>query len=167
MARRAFFRVKVSGHRELKRELEAVPEKIQRKALRAGQTKASRIVIKEARAKVPVRFGLLKKSIGRRSKTYRKTGVVLSVIGPRRGFKKKREGSGRKSRLGRWLARRGLIKSKVRHDDPAKYAHLVEYGTVRSAPKPFLRPAYEHNRSRIIREQVEAIRRVLRKLGSR
>lgn len=145
MARGAFVRVRVRGLKRLKKELEGVPEKLRRKALRAGQTKASRIIITEARNRVPVRFGLLKKSLGRKSKTYRKTGTVVSVIGPRKGFRTERVGQ-----------------ANI-YDDPVKYAHLVEYGTSHSSPKPFLRPAWDHNKGRILREQVEAIRRVLAK----
>lgn len=144
MARGAFVRVKVLGLKQLRKELLEVPEKLRRKALRSAQTRASRIIITEARSRVPVRFGLLKKSLGRKSKTYRKSGTVVSVIGPRKGFKTQRVGGSK-------------------YDDPVRYAHLVEYGTRHSAAKPFLRPAWDHNRDRIMREQVEAIRRALAK----
>jgi HK97 gp10 family phage protein len=45
-------------------------------------------------------------------------------------------------------------------DDEAWYGHLVEYGTVRTTPKPFLVPALEENRADIISDGQRALRRL-------
>jgi HK97 gp10 family phage protein len=45
-------------------------------------------------------------------------------------------------------------------DDEAWYGHLVEYGTVRTTPQPFLVPALEENRADIITDGQRALRRL-------
>jgi HK97 gp10 family phage protein len=48
----------------------------------------------------------------------------------------------------------------VAGDDEAWYGHLVEYGTVRTTPQPFLVPALEENRADIITDGQRALRRL-------
>jgi HK97 gp10 family phage protein len=43
-------------------------------------------------------------------------------------------------------------------DDEAWYGHLVEYGTVRTTPQPFLVPALEENRDRILADGRRTLR---------
>jgi HK97 gp10 family phage protein len=45
-------------------------------------------------------------------------------------------------------------------DDEAWYGHLVEYGTVRTAPQPFLVPSLEENRQDIVDDGQRALRRL-------
>jgi HK97 gp10 family phage protein len=45
-------------------------------------------------------------------------------------------------------------------DDEAWYGHLVEYGTVRTTPQPFLVPALEENRQDIVDDGQRALRRL-------
>jgi HK97 gp10 family phage protein len=45
-------------------------------------------------------------------------------------------------------------------DDEAWYGHLVEYGTVRTTPQPFLVPALEENRADIVTDGQRALRRL-------
>lgn len=73
------------------------------------------------------RTGLLAKSIGHKTTVYR-DGNIYAAIGARNGFAQTISPGP------------GLKPIKV---NPAKYSHLVEQGTVRSAPRPFLRPAFE------------------------
>jgi HK97 gp10 family phage protein len=46
------------------------------------------------------------------------------------------------------------------NDDEAWYGHLVEYGTVRTAPQPFLVPSLEENRQDIVDDGQRALRRL-------
>lgn len=89
------------------------------KVSRPAYREAAAEIRKKAKANAPKETGLLKKSI----KSVVRTGKigVYAVIGPAYGFKQ-------------------IVDDKPR--DPAKYAHLVEFGTTHSQPKPFLRPAY-------------------------
>lgn len=133
--------IKLTGLNASLASLELVSVKLRKKILRRAFTKAARIVAKRAKSKLPSkstrtytvnrtqrtyqRYGLLKKSIGSKVRTNRKTGDVYVVIGPRRGFKEQ----------GR---------------NPEKYAHLVEYGTRHSKAHPFLRPALIETKQQII-----------------
>lgn len=78
-----------------------------------------------------IETGQLKKSLGVKVKRY-KDGVWAGV-GPRSGFKIMHDGKPR---------------------NPTQYAHLVELGTVRSAAKPFLRPAHESTKGQQFSEFV-------------
>lgn len=111
------------GEKRMAKLLDSIPSKMKRKELRKVMSKASTPILKRARALVPVRSGLLKKSLGKKVKTY-KSGTVAVIIGARRQYV-------------------GIVNNK-KHV-PANIAHLVEggHGGPRPAkPHPFLFPAY-------------------------
>lgn len=122
--------VDASEVRRIVRSLAAINKRLARKALRKAVTVAGRVVRDDAKNRVAVRTGLLRKSLGVRVRTYLARGVVVAVVGPRRGFRRDVPGVGTV--------------------DPVNYAHLVEYGTNKSAAKPFLRPAWDENKERIV-----------------
>lgn len=92
------------------------------KVLKPAIRKGLRVVLKNARKKVPQKTGSLSKSMGV-------------------GFKKK--------------TIIGMVRVKPKYDAtingkhivPAKYAHLVEFGTKNAPARPFLRPALEESRN--------------------
>jgi HK97 gp10 family phage protein len=94
--------------------LRGFPADMKKKGLRAAVTTAGRVVIKAARKNMPVETGLLKKSIGQRTKVYKREEVGVSVIGPRSDFKTKI---------------RDTLTGKKKKRRPSKYLHLLEYGT--------------------------------------
>lgn len=96
---------KLTGFAELETQLINLGRKKAKKVVRLAVAAAGRPVAKAAKAKVPVRFGNLKKSIGSKVKSFLQGTYV--VIGPRKGY--------------------GMVVDGV-YNDPAKYAHLVEYG---------------------------------------
>ncbi|HJZ57304.1 MAG TPA: HK97 gp10 family phage protein [Gemmataceae bacterium] len=141
-----------AAFRSLARKLADLDQKVATKAIQDGINEVTKVVLNDAKAMVPTRSKLLRKSLGRRVRVYRNSRVVVGIIGPRRGY--------RVEVNGRWV-------------NPAKYAHLVEYGRgvarrwkkrlqsdlsivygtrqhpARSAaPKPFMRPAWANNRQR-------------------
>jgi hypothetical protein len=153
------------------RRLADLDRRAARKAVRAGINEVSKLVLGEAKALVPRRTGQLKKSLGRKVKSYKGGAVILGIVKPRgkvrvKGqwvakFRKEFKG------LGRWdKATRSFGSGTV---DPVKYAHLVEYGRVAvvpkkkkvlagqgvvwgarvraTAPRPFMRPAWERYRA--------------------
>lgn len=87
--------------------LAAVEPKAARRATRAGINEITKLVLADARARVPRRSGQLKKSLGRRVRGYRRGEVVSGIVGPRRGFR--------------------VVIGGVAVN-PVKYAHLVEFG---------------------------------------
>lgn len=141
-----------------------VARTVRNKVLRKAVNAASRLVLDAARALVPKDTGMLRKSLGVRIQTYRGSGKVVAVIGPRTGYTRTRSGT-QQTALGRKIKETGR--------NPSKYAHLVEYGhalvrggkVAGSVPaKPFLRPAFETNKgqlaetmSRLIAQEIEKI----------
>lgn len=148
--------VQLTGTRELLAALEALPKELRRSvesgALRAGMApvrKSARALLNQSKD-----TGLLQKSLGLTVKKSRKGGQYTARVGPRSGF-----------------AQVVMKNGKPKKVNPVKYAHLVEYGTSRSAAKPFIRPAVEANEGRIIDEMAKGYEKgmdkVIRKIRSR
>ena len=85
-----------------------------------------------AKREVPVDTGLLKKSIGKKVKTYRQDGVVWVAVGPRSGFEEHIDGV--------------VVKN------PVKYAHLVE------GHNPFMRRAFDTTKGEVLRIMEKELR---------
>jgi len=104
----------VIGLDKLLKSLHVLPERIQQNVLVGAIRAGTKPILTEAKAKVPKRTGNLKKSLGViRVKTRDKTKVIFT-ISPRKGGK-----------------------------NDGWYAHMVEFGTSKDRPQPFLRPAFE------------------------
>ena len=103
--------VKVSGLKEIDRALKGLGRDGAMRALKSATGKAATIISRAARdnARKVRDTGLLAKSMGKRTKTYKRTGTVAVVVGPR-------------------IEVQG-VDSRGRKRWPHKYAHLVEYGT--------------------------------------
>ena len=166
-----FVRVDTAGLEDVIRRLASLDKKAARKALRAGINEVTKLVLKEAKALVPRRTGQLRRSLGRKVKTYKGGGLVYGVVKPRAGvkvkgvwtpkFRKQFPGTGKFDKATKAFGA-GFV-------DPVKYAHLVEYGRVAvtvkrakvlagqgrvwgrrvraMAPRPFMRPAWEKYRA--------------------
>lgn len=115
--------------KDLMSSLDGLKNAVKNRILKKAVNKGCKIILKAAKAKAPRETGLLKKSLGSKVKVYRNTGVVVGIVGPRKGF---RQEVLRKK--GRWFP--AMVIS-----DPIRYAHLVELGTSHSQAKPFLGPA--------------------------
>lgn len=134
-------RTSVTGFQQIRINIEILEKKLGRGAMRVALTKASRLVVADAKKRVPVRTGMLKKSLRAKVKTYPRRGVVMAIIGPSRSA----------------VVQADFGDGKLRTIRPSKYAHLVEFGTKShgvwkvkklsippgSPPRPFLRPALE------------------------
>jgi HK97 gp10 family phage protein len=127
-------------------ELDNVDRKVRRHALKTGVTKASRIVAKAAKQTAPVgETGQLKRSIGQKVKVYSGRGVIVGIIGPRKGF-------------------RIVVDGKP--VDPIHYARLVEFGHGGPAPapaRPFLRTAWTQSRQAIMAVMAAEVQKALAK----
>ena len=102
-------KVDVSGDKRLMRKLERLKGSVQRKIARRAATKAMTPMTKAVKRRAPVDEGDLQRSIGRKTKTFARAGVVWVGIGPRKGYGRMREDGTRK--------------------EPTKYAHLAERAT--------------------------------------
>lgn len=154
--------------------VERLKNALKNRIVKKGITKSSQGPTKAMKASAPVRNskdiqgGTLKRSWGLRVTVNRRTNVVSGVIGVRRGFKwqvaqKPPEQYGLFKRL---LHKAGLIRpprdGKV-YVDPAKYFHLVEYGTYRSRARPFVRTVWGGMRQQSVGVFVATVREEVRK----
>jgi HK97 gp10 family phage protein len=114
------------GDKALAKLFRELGPRVQRRALRPAVSAAATPIVKAAKAKAAKRSGLLKKSLGKKIKTYADKGMVIAVIGPRTGVN-------------------GEVNGKKYV--PAKIAHLIEKGHIARdgsyvPGQPFLGPAY-------------------------
>jgi HK97 gp10 family phage protein len=106
--------VQIKGLRELDQKLRKLPLIVQTKVLNTALAAGSRLIVKEAKARVPV-----------------VTGRVLKNI--THGKKKNPKGATREV---------GVNIRRTDKQAPF-YWHFVEFGTVKHPARPFLRPAFE------------------------
>ena len=130
-----FISVKVDGADELARLLRGLDKKLRTKAYRAALTAGADIVLKAAKANVPVDTGNLKKSLAKQVRVTRRAHVAR--IGWRQGKGAKNDGF---------------------------YGHMVEYGTAHSAARPFMRPALDENEHAVVKAYGDEIQRALDRL---
>jgi len=128
--------VEIQGLDELERALLELEAKTAFKTLRGALAKGARPMIKEAKALAPKDTGALAQSIGmfsRKGRAGDRAAVVF--VGPKS-----------KSKTAIELANSKRAK-------PVKgvfYGHMVEKGTVKMQPQPFLRPAFDAMAGRAI-----------------
>ena len=124
-------RIRLEGVEPLLARLQALDKGTRNRILRKALRKGAKPVIQAERQLVPKDTGTLKRSIGSKSKTYRKGGVVVFIIGPRNT----------------WTFAQKKGAKKLTLYKPGKYAALVDKGTKRSRPKPFREPAMNRAKS--------------------
>jgi len=125
--------IKLTGAAEIWIKMAKVGKAVSDKLSKRALNKALKPVVAKAKELAPVQAnhplaGMLRDSIG--AKTTMKKGTVRGVAGPIR----------KKVQIG--TRKKGKKKGAPIFKDPARYAHLVEFGTSHSAAKPFLRPAW-------------------------
>ncbi|UFH59834.1 HK97-gp10 family putative phage morphogenesis protein [Sulfurovum mangrovi] len=124
---------------------------VKEKIVTGAARSSANVIADEAKARVHVRTGLLKKSIGVAKAKKKDTApghVKFYVVA-----KSKVQGT-KKVTIG---GQSGKMKFKVY----AWYAHMVEFGTVNMAAIPFMRPAYETKGTESVRVfQDEVFKRI-------
>jgi|GEM_PF-1145879 len=146
--------LKLSNSKETLKIFEALPAEFQKRVLTTAAKGGASVIRKAARANLKrngsVRTGLLVRSINLSVKAYR-SGIVWAGVGADRSVS------------GRTAEGKNIL--------PWKYIHLVETGTSRVGPKPFLRPAADNNRAAIQSAFVKAadkgLAREIKKLKAR
>ena len=104
---------RIEGLDPLMANLRGLPITMQNRIVRPAVASASRVILKSAKAHVPVRHGTLRKSLGFKVKTYRASNQVIGLVGPRKETS----------------LTEVLPKGKAIRHRPVRYAHLVEFGT--------------------------------------
>lgn len=161
--------VKVEGLSELGIRMKSLSEKMNNNIARAATGAAASVIRKRAQSLVPVDTGALKKGIIvkrlRPSETPFTSEHIVTVS--TREMKKYVEKS-RHARVelqgpiapvtvnGKTYRAKKLIGLKENYESLGDfyYAHFIEYGTVKLAAKPFMRPAYDGGKE----QAVEAMR---------
>ena len=136
--------VKILGLEQLKKALNQLPIEIQQKALRSAVSASAKVVVDAAIAKAPAGdTGNLKKAIYRyRSRSGSGTGRETYLVGVRKG-KKAYANTARNRRLNR-------VGKNYTVQGEAYYWRFLEFGTAKMQAKPFMRPAFEGSKSRIL-----------------
>jgi len=140
---RSFQHLEITGTKKIMRRLNRLSTTHRNRVLRPAVNAALTPFRRAAAAKAPVRQlkytppgvipGTLKKSLTKKVKVFRSSGTVLGLMGPS------------KARARTFITPAGPILV-----DPARYAHLVEFGHGGPRPArayPFMRPAYDSQRS--------------------
>ena len=129
-------RMSISGMRELDDFIKRFPPAVLRVAVRKASQRAMRTtVLPDAKARAPRRFGILVKSLGWKQKTFARAGVVVTMVGPRVGFKRsiKRvvtiKGKAGRNAQGRFTKGSVSTRTAEQHVNPVNYAHFPEKGT--------------------------------------
>lgn len=114
----------------------SVPKNVATKHARRGIYAGGVLIRESARSKVPVRTGALRSRIVSVTDKNR-NGEITARVGIKKGE---------------------FSKGKRKGKNPRRYAHLVELGTIRTAAKPFLRPALDTNVDAILETVAAKIR---------
>lgn len=165
--------VKLDGLKEAVARLSSLKTGARNKILRPAVSDGLKPVHQAVKQRVPKASGLLRRSVARKVAGSRKSGAVTGLVGPRTGMKQavtRPDGS--------------TVES-----DPAKYAHLAEFGrqavvvktrrvlsngrvvfgkTVRAArARPFLRPAWAASKAAAEQAVAARVAAEIQKLAAR
>lgn len=105
--------VTIEGVQGLVRKLERMERRTRARYLRRATSAAGTKLAQAVRRAAPVDTGLLRRSIGRRVRTYRKGAIATAIVGPRRGFEREVTGDD----------------GQVHRVDPARYGNPVQART--------------------------------------
>jgi len=122
--------LKVEGVRELNRRLETLPVKIQRKIVRQALRDGAKVIREEARRRVPVDTGRLRRTLTQRKGKARRGSYSVVVTH-------------------NWKRYAGTIPF---------YGGYVEHGTRKMPPRPYLRSALDERRDEATRVVIRGIR---------
>lgn len=139
------------GFLQVDKALSQLSETMQEKVFVGATRAAAKVIAEDAKANVPVDTGLLKKSIGvaKAKKKDTPDGVVKFYVVPKSKVRFTAKGTA------------NGVGVKVKTTTQAWYAHMVEFGTVNMAARPFLRPAYANSATKSVKAfQQYALKRV-------
>jgi len=142
--------------------LKWLPKKLGEKVLKKAVGIASRKLSKAVKNGLPVRTGILKKSIGAKIKQYRNTKIIVGVVGAKKGF---RTQVGTYKRDSRKSAKYPHKKGDPIYVNPVNYLHLVELGTERSRAFRILENTTNAMKPTIRAEMIKAINTGLKKFA--
>lgn len=148
------FQVSVSGFRELDKALGMLPKATARNVLKRTLDKAAQPIVDEAKSLVPVSEGggTLRDSIVASTRIKNKTGMAefsaamragLGVDAARSALRAARRANGSDSFA-------EMFVGPSRGKGVIGYAHIVEFGSVKMSPRPYMRPAWDGQKQRAL-----------------
>jgi HK97 gp10 family phage protein len=167
--------INVFGDVQIIKNMEVLKTKGQRQVLRKAIGRGVKLVAQIARAKAPEDSGLLKQSI-KSTVTKMVSGKVY--VDPK-VYAAKGEKTGGEYQIVKLKGKKkGLSKADIKsqitaaagedakYHRPAKYAHLLEFGTKHAKAKPFMRPALDESRKAVLGIIEVSAKEELKKLES-
>lgn len=163
------FTVSVSGLAELDKALGELPKATARNVLKRTLAKAAQPIVDDAKRYVPVRSGKLRDSIVASPRVKNKVGSAEYASAMRAGLGKE---AARSALRGARRAAAGTGSFAELFVGPSTgtipYAHIVEFGSVKDSPQPYMRPAWDGTRQQALdiikaelgNEIIKAARRV-------
>ncbi len=118
--------VQVLGVGELVGRMKALPDKLRNKGMRTAMKQAARPIVQATKAMAPVQTGLLRQSIA--SVVVKSKDSFSALIGMRHVTGGKNKGFRPSKKVVRAIVARVAGGGSSREGDPARYAHLVEFG---------------------------------------
>lgn len=141
----------MAGIEQMTRNLEKLGTRVALRGPNAAVRAGGSAIVREMRRRAPKDTGSLRKSLGQKVKTYKRSQSVTSIIGAR--SKRYETSKGRKN--------------------PAYTAHLVEFGTKPhgghpgTAAKPFMRPAWDASAPAARQAAIDKMKQVFEKEAAR
>jgi len=112
---------------QVNKNLELLVEKVARNASRSAIRKAIRPMLKRAKDTIDIDTGTAKRSLKIKIKTYKRSGVILALVGADNKHVEFHNG-------------------KIRR--PSKYIHLIELGKTAGSGKAFLSSAHDTTKTK-------------------
>lgn len=140
--------VKVEGLKELRERAKKLDARLQRRVYNRAVRAGARLVVKKAKAAVPLRTGALRRSLVHRASSKPKLGLYGVKITVKAGRKASE----------RTAKRRG-VGADYHPDAVERYYRFVELGTKYHPAKPFLEPALEGSQAEVlaaVRQELKA-----------
>ncbi len=133
--------VRVEGLQELSQRISALNKTVANRVVRKAATAGARLIRDEAKSRVPVDTGLLKRNIVVKKFRDQGPGNVRYGIGlvSSKAVYSNNKTNRRKGRVGQSY-----------YQDKAFYGHMVEFGTRKMKARPFLRPAFESQKEKAV-----------------
>ena len=124
----------VKGLNDLMKALDALPGKLANNCLRGALRAGAKVVANEAKRMCPQLSGELVKTIRYDVDRPKGSDAYAAYVkcGPKKAPARKAPAKGRKK-----------ARQPAQPDRRGWYAHFVEFGTVRSPARPFMRPAFD------------------------
>lgn len=136
--------ITLTGFEQVYKALNELPEKLQKKALREAVKKGGEFLADRMAERAPVRTGNLRESVKAFRASFSRSSARIKV-GPEVVDKKKA------------LRQRAAGKVVAEVND-GYYAKFLEFGTVKMAARPFMRPALDASDEAIVKIIEEAVK---------